>query len=336
MLSRESAVATAESGKDAGRGIAWRALLLRIGGAVVPRVLQLFALVLVITTVLFILLQFSGDPAAVLAGESGDPAVMEEIREQYGLNDPLFVQYLDFVMRVFTLDYGTSYTSLQPALGLVLDRLPWTLLLASVAVLINLAVSVPLGAWLGYRDQTRSGRAVSLLVFISQGIPGYVVGLVLIQIFAVSLGILPSIGGGGIETWILPGLTLAAFVVPRLSRVIAVNVREAMQADYIRTARATGTPGRRLLWAEALPNALLGATALIGTQFAYLLSGSIITEVIYSWPGVGLLLINAVLTLDFPVVQATVFVIAVLVYVVNTFIDIILTLLDPRQRRQRA
>lgn len=314
----------------------YQTVLFNIAGAIVPRVLQLFALVIVITTVLFVLLQFSGDPAAVLAGESNDAAILEEIREQYGLNDPVWMQYLDFVKRVITFDYGVSYSSLQPALGLVLDRLPWTMLLASVAVGLNILIAVPLGAWLGYRDQTKTGRLVSLAVFVSQGIPGYVVGLVLIQVFAVSLGILPSIGGGGPSTWILPGLTLAAFVVPRLSRVIAVNVREAMQADYIRTARATGTSSGRLLWREAVPNALLGATALIGTQFAYLLSGSIITEVIFSWPGVGMLLINAVLTLDFPVVHATVFVIAVLVYVVNTFIDILLTFLDPRQRRQRA
>jgi peptide/nickel transport system permease protein len=308
----------------------------RISDALLRRGLELLVLLFAISTLLFFLLRLSGDPAAVLAGEEADPELVALISARYGLDEPLLVQYLRYLGAMVTLDFGDSLRSQTDALGLVLERIGATLLLAVLALLITAAISVPLGAWLGFRPGARSRAWVNGIVFVLQGIPGYIAGLILIQIFVVELRWLTSIGNQGPSSWILPALTLASFLVPKMVRIVAANTAEAMAEDYIRTARATGASDADLLLRHALPNALLGATALIGTQFAFLMSGSLITEVIFAWPGFGALLVASVEQLDFPVVQAAVFVIAVLVSLVNAATDVAFSLIDPRLRTQGA
>ncbi len=301
-------------------------------GVLAKRAGELAILLFAITTLLFFLLRLGGDPAAVLAGEEADPDQVALISARYGLDQPLWWQYLRYLVSIVTLDFGESLRGGQAALTLVLDRLGSTLLLAFLALAITAALSIPIGAWLGFRPDRGDRRAANALVFILQGIPGYIVGLLLIQLFVVELRWLTSIGNQGVSSWILPSLTLASFLVPKMVRVLAANVAEAMREDYIRTARATGASDVELLFRHALPNALLGATALIGTQFAFLMSGSLITEWIFAWPGFGALLVASVEQLDFPVVQAAVFVIAGLVFLVNAGTDILFRVIDPRVR----
>ncbi len=308
----------------------------RWGRPVVRRVLEFVGLLAGISTVLFFLLHLTGDPAVVLAGEFATPETVERISARYGFDDPLLVQYLRFVASIFVLDFGESVASGAPALGLVLDRLGPTMLLAVLGVALNMAVSVPLGAWLGSRPDAVPQRLGNTAVFVSQGIPGYVVGLLLIQLFSVQLGILPSVGMSTWWHWVLPSVTLASFLAPKLVRVLSANVTEAMREDYVRTAQAAGAGRLTMLWRHALPNAVLGAAALAGTQLAFMLSGSLITEVIFAWPGLGRLLIDSVVRLDFPVVQAAVFVIAVLVFAANAVTDVLFQVIDPRLRRQQA
>lgn len=300
------------------------------------RLVELAFLLFVISTVLFFALRLTGDPAAVLAGETGDAEQLALIRAQYGLDKPIVIQYLIFLSKVAVLDFGTSLANAQGALGLVFERLPTSFTLVLIAFSANLVVAIPLGAWLGGRPDQRLRKGASTMVFIAQGIPGYITGLILIQIFAVELRWLPSIGNQGPLSWFMPAFTLASFQAPQVIRVISANVAEAMREDFIRTARANGAGFQTLLWRHALKNAMLGATALIGTQVAFLLSGSIITEVIFAWPGLGRLLVTSVQTLDFPVVQAAVFVIAIFVYTAITLTDIVFLFIDPRLRRQRA
>lgn len=307
-----------------------------IRDAMLKRLTELAVLLFAITTLLFFLLRLGGDPAMIMAGDEADPEVVALIRARYGLDQPLYVQYFRYLSAMLTLDFGESLRASRSALGLVMERLGSTLMLAFLALLITAIMSIPLGAWLGYRPDAGERKAVNAVVFVLQGIPGFIVGLLLIQFFVVELRWLTSIGNQGPSSWILPSLTLASFLVPKMVRVIAANVSEAMREDYIRTARATGASGSELLLRHALPNALLGATALIGTQFAFLMSGSLITEVIFAWPGFGALLVASVTRLDFPVVQAAVFVIAVLVFLVNAGTDILFSLIDPRLRRQTA
>lgn len=305
--------------------------MLRVIG---PRLLKLLVLLFTVSTVLFFLLRQAGDPAFVIGGITATPEQLDEIRRQYGLDRPLFVQYLSYLQSVLRLDFGESLLTGDPALQTVLERFPRTLQLALMAIVLSLAVAVPLGAWIGARPERAPQRLASGAVFVLQGSPGFVLALLLIQLFAVELAWLPSVGYSASDwrTWVLPTVSLATFSAPSLARVIAANVAEAMREDYIRTARAYGAEPRTLLWRHALPNALLGAAALVGVQFAALLSGSAVVETIYGWPGMGSLLLESVEALDFPVVQAEVFAIALLVFVVNLATDALFRVLDPRLR----
>lgn len=298
---------------------------------------KLVVLVLAVGCALFFLLRAAGDPAYVIAGMNATPEQIVAVREQYGLDQPLWRQFVVYLGGLARLDFGDSISSGDPALSLVLDRLPHTLQLAFMAMLLSIAVAIPLGAWLGSRPTAPLRRVVSGIVFVLQGSPGFVLALLMIQLFAVEMLWLPSIGydAGDWRTWVLPTLSLAMFSAPSLTRVIAANMVEAMHEDYVRTARAFGAPFRVTVWRHALPNALLGGAALAGVQFAGLLSGSAVIESIYGWPGLGSLLLESVSTFDFPVVQAEVFVIALLVFLVNASTDALFKRLDPRLRDRR-
>ena len=291
---------------------------------------------LAVVTLLFFLLQLTGDPAEVMVGETGTPEQIEAVRRQYGFDRSLAEQYVRYIAKLVQLDFGISFADDQPAMGIVLDRLWPTLMLTLLSIVATLAFAVPIGAWLGARPDAPERQAGAAVVYVAQGIPGFVAGLLLIQLFTVQWRLLPSIGFEGVTTWILPALTLASFLAPKLTRVVAANVTEAMREDYIRTARAGGAGPGALLWRHALPNALLGATALIGAQFAFLVSGAVVTEVIFAWPGLGWLLVKSTTSLDFPVVQAAVFVIAIMVFAANSLTDILFRYVDPRLRVKGA
>ncbi len=299
---------------------------------------KLAFLLFFVTTLLFFLLRLAGDPAVVLAGNDATPEQLRAIRAQYGLDGPLLLQYFNYLGSLLSLDFGVSLASDEPAMGKVLTMFPATLLIAGLAMLTTVCLAIPIGAWLGFKPERPERRTAAGIVFVMQGVPGFVTALILIQIFAVNLKLLPSLGMSysDVSTWILPTLSLAAFLTPGLTRVVAANVSESMREDYIRTARASGAPDAVLLWRHALPNALLGAAALIGTQFAYLIGGSVITETIFAWQGIGWLLIESTKVLDFPVVQAIAFLLAILVFAVNAITDLSFRYLDPRLRTTRT
>ncbi len=291
---------------------------------------QLILLLLVVSTVLFVLLRSTGDPALVMAGENATEQQVAEISEFYGFDESLPVQYGTFLSQLAKADFGTSFSSNRVALDLVIERMPATIQLAVIAVFLNLVFSLMIGGYIGYRPWTAPRRVTLLGVLVSQGIPAFVIGLLLIQVFAVELGWLPSIGNSHPLSSLLPALTLASFLLPRTIRLTAANVEDAMSQQFVRTARAGGASGAVVLWRHAMPNALLGTLALVGVQFGFLMGGSLIVETIFAWPGLGLLLVQAVRTVDFPVIQASVFVIAALVYVINAGVDVLFPLIDPR------
>lgn len=293
---------------------------------------RLILLLLGISTLLFFLLRLAGDPILVLAGEDATPEIVAALRAEYGLDRPIFVQYLAYLGQLAQLDFGQSLASGRPALEAVLHRLPATLLLTALAMTLTIAIATPLGAWLGEKDGGRSRTLASLVLFVFLGMPGFVTALLLVQLFVVQLNWLPSLGLSHPATWILPSLSLASFLAPKLARIIAANTSEAMGQDYIRAAIANGASPSAVLWREALPNSLLGAIAFLGTQFAFLVSGVVLIESIFLWPGIGLLILHASQTLDFPILQAATFVIALLVFAVNTAIDALARVLDPRLR----
>jgi peptide/nickel transport system permease protein len=308
-----------------------KSLLRRLGSLFANLTLLLFCTL----TVLFFLVRLTGDPATILSGESADPAVLSSIRENLGLDRPLWVQYGIFWQNALQLDLGVSWVSGQDALTLALERLGPTVTLGLAGLLLNIAIAVPLGAFLGATHDARGAlalahRSVNSIVVVAQGVPGYVVALILIQWLAVDLRLFPSTGNVGTGSWVLPALTIAAFLAPKLTKVIAVNVADALQEDYAMIARSQGARESTVVLRHALPNAVLGATALVGTQLAGLVNGIIITETIFGWPGVGRLLLDSVLLLDFPVVQAVVLVTTVLVYLANWSADRAIEIIDPR------
>jgi ABC-type dipeptide/oligopeptide/nickel transport system permease component len=296
------------------------------------RLRDLVILLLAVTTALFFMLRLAGDPAMVLAGADATPEQLAALRAQYGLDRPLPIQFLLYLWSLLHFDFGASLASGVPAMEKVMDMLPATLKLSGLAMAFTIISAIPLGVWIGARPETPARRIVAAIVFVLQGTPGFVVGLIMIQVFAVDLGWLPSMGHEDVSTWILPTVSLGAFLIPKLTRVVATNINEALQEDYIRTARASGASEFEVLWSFALPNAMLGTTALIGTMFAFLVSGAVVTEIIFSWPGIGWLLIESTQNLDFPVVQAIALVITVLVFAINTLADVLFGLLDPRIR----
>ena len=299
------------------------------------RIIQLLILLWSVSTVLFLLLRLSGDPALILAGEGATPEIIEAIRIANGFDKPLITQYFVFIRDVINLDFGNSLVNSQPALSFVLQYLPSTLKLTFLAIVFNTIVAIPAGIWLGAKPNQRKRRVLSTIVSVAQGTPSYVIGLVLIQIFAVWLGWLPSIANTGPGAWILPTATLAFALAPNLIRVLAANVEDTTRQDYYRTAKANGANPTELLIKHSLPNALLSATSLLGAQFAFLLSGALITEFIFAWPGLGLILVQSITNLDFPTVQATVFVVACLVFFVNLVMDQVFRLADPRLRKSQ-
>jgi peptide/nickel transport system permease protein len=305
----------------------------QIAPVVARRLAEFAALLIGLSSLLFLLLRATGDPAAAIAGADADEEALAAVRAEYGFDAPLWVQLGRNLARLAQGDFGRSLASQQPALDAVLAALPATLLLASLAMLVTVAIALPAGAWIGSAPERRPQRLAALLVYVLQGTPGFAVALVLVQVFAVSLALVPAIGFGGPASWILPTLSLSLFLAPKLARVVSANVAAARGEDYVRAARAGGATEGEVLRRHILPNALLGAVALIGSQFAFLIGGVVVIETIFAWPGLGRLLIQSTLNLDFPVVQAAALCVAVLVYGVNALTDLVFVLLDPRLRR---
>jgi peptide/nickel transport system permease protein len=291
------------------------------------------AVVLVATmTVLFFLVRLTGDPAIMLAGPDASPQQLQQIRQAYGFDRSLAEQYLVYAGKLVRLDFGTSLADGTPAFSKALASFPATLFLALMAMTLNLAVSIPVGAWLGRSRTGRARRFVRGLLSVLQGFPGFVLALLLVDLFAVGLEWLPAIGYGGPASWVLPVVSVASFLAPKLIRVLEANVQAALQATYVRTARSIGAAPGEILWRHVMPNAVLGATALIGAEFAFVMTGLVVIETIFAWPGIGWLLVQSTLNLDFPVVQAITCLLVLVIFLVNSGTDALQKLLDPRLR----
>jgi peptide/nickel transport system permease protein len=293
--------------------------------------LDLVVLLIGTVTLLFFLLRLTGDPAVVLAGPDASAEQLATLKASLGLDRPLPFQYLAYLGQLLRLDFGASLADGTPALAKVLSALPSTFVLALSSMALTLAVAIPTGLWLG-TNRGRSGAAVRGLIFILQGFPGFVTALLLVQLFAIQLVWLPALGASGPASLILPMVSVMSFLAPKLIRLIEANVQAALPSAWVRTARANGVPEREILWRHIAPNALLGAVALIGAQFAFLVTGLVIIEAIFAWPGIGLLLVQSTTNLDFPVVQTITFFVVIGVFSVNLLTGALQRRLDPRLR----
>ncbi|WP_244928574.1 ABC transporter permease [Nocardioides sp. W7] len=300
-------------------------------GLLVRTVLTLLGLL----TLLFFLVRLKGDPAGVLAGPSATPEQLDAIRSAYGLDRPLVVQYLEFVGDAARLDFGSSVFSGQPALGTVLGALPATLLLIVATMVLSVVVGVPAGIALHHGPRPVRALLGGLLT-LAQAVPTFVIGVGLIALLAVRLGLLPSFGSGTLDTLVMPTITLSLFAIARTARMVDAELDLVDHQDFLRTAAAKGASSRRVVWRHALPNAFPAVAAALVVELSYLLSGAVVVEVLFAYDGIGKRLVDAIFARDYPVVQAAVFVIGLVVVVVNVLGDVLLRILDPRTGRAAA
>lgn len=296
------------------------------------RLFEFGIVILGVLTIVFVLQRFSGDPTNLLLPVDATQEVRTELRRQLGLDQPLLTQYIRFLGNVAMGDLGTSYRFRQPALGLVLERLPSTLLLAGASLLISLVIALPLGIFAAVYRNTWVDTLATSISLIGQGMPVYWLGLLGILLFSVQWRLLPSMGGGSFAALILPASTLAIYSASRIMRLTRSAMLDVLHQDYIRMARAKGLSEAKVLIKHALRNASIPIVTIIGLQFGGLLGGAVITETVFAWPGVGRLAVNAVQQRDFPVVQAVTVVIALAFSLINLVVDLLYARLNPRIR----
>lgn len=285
-----------------------------------------------VVTLAFAALRLSGDPAATML--PGDASVEElvALRHALGLDQPLPTQYLHFLSSAVQGDFGLSFRHQQPALALVLERLPATLELTLASLALSVAIAIPLGI-LAALYRGRLGDVVAMgFAVVGQATPFFWMGIMLILVVSVELGWLPTSGRGGLDHLILPALTLATHLAASLARLTRASMLEVLGENYLTTARAKGLSERSVILAHALKNAAIPITTLVGLQFGTLLGGAVVTEMIFAWPGVGRLAVQSIFARDYPVVQASVFVLALSFVAINLGVDVLYGWLDPRIR----
>lgn len=305
-------------------------------GYVVSRVLQAVVALLGVTCVAFLLVSLSGDPAFILLTPEAGEEQRAAFRKLYGLDQPLPVQYARYVSQVTRGDFGSSFAFNRPAIKVVLERLPATLLLTATAVVLGVVVGMPAGVAAAVKASGPLDRLVMALVLLGQSVPTFWLGLLMIRVFAVNLRWVPVSGHGTVLHLVMPAVALGLYLAALLARLTRSEMLEVLAQDYVRTARAKGLSERSVTVAHALKNALLPIVTLIGLQLGALLGGAVVTETVFAWPGIGSLVLDAILRKDYPVVLAAVELVAFGFIVINVALDLLYGYLDPRLRTVRT
>lgn len=303
---------------------------------ILSRLGQAILVLLGVLTIVFFLLHMSGDPTQLLLPLDSSAAERLAFRQKMGFNDPIVVQYFRFLLETVQGNFGYSYRYSQPAIGIVLERLPATIELTVASLLIAILTAVPLGVIAAVKRGTFIDSSTMTFCLLGQATPVFWLGLLLILFFSVDLGVFPTGGRGGIETLVLPAATLAVFSMARIARITRSGMLDVLGQDYIRTARATGIAESRIISSYALRNAAIPLVTIVGLEFGVLLGGAVITETIFAWPGVGRLAIDSIFARDYPVVQAVVLVTSSIFVIINLLVDVLYTYLDPRIREAGA
>ncbi len=303
---------------------------------VLVRLFRAILTIMAVVTFAFVVLRMSGDPALVMLGPDVPQEAVDAFRKAWGLDQPLWIQYLAYIKSIFTGDFGVSMRDKASALNLVLERVPATLQLTLPALILKLVFGIPAGVYAALHRQSFSDRGVIVLAVLGFTIPSFVMGLLLVLVFSVILGWLPS---GGQDTWvhgILPTLTLSIGGIGILARFSRSAMIEVIDQPYIRTASAKGLTWRDVVWNHALPNAAVPIVTIVGFMVGSLIAGAVVVESIFSWPGIGRLLVVSVTNRDLAVVQCILLIIAVAMVVSNLVVDLLYGWLDPRLRSHAA
>lgn len=299
----------------------------RLGHAVI--------VVAAVMVVVFVLVRSSGDPTAFLLPPDAPASAREELRVELGLDEGVLTQFGIYVKDVVSGSFGTSLRWRQPAINLLADRAPATIRLAAAALLVSLIIAVPLGL-AAAQAATKGRRWLDSLtmgfVLVGQSMPTFWLGLMLIFVFALRLRWLPPSGADTFASLVLPGVTLGLYSAALLARLLRVNVIEALRKDYVRTAKAKGVAGRTIIIKHVIRNAAIPVVTVLGLQIGQLLGGAVVTEYVFSYPGVGLLTLDAISQRDYPIVQAFVVLTALVIASINLLVDISYMLIDPRIR----
>jgi len=288
--------------------------------------------ILGVSIVSFFLTFLTGDPAEIMLPPGATAAQIEKFRAEWGFDDPVIVQYWRFLKRAVHGDFGVSLRHGQQSLPLIVARLPATFQLTVTAMLLAIVLAVPLGVLAA----THRGGPIDLLAMgvalVGQSVPNFWLAIMMILLFAVSWGLLPTSGRGGLLHVVMPAAAIAINLMALLTRLVRSTMIEMLSEDYVRTARAKGLRELFVTSRHALPNALIPLVTVVGLQFGYILGGAVVIETIFTWPGVGLFTIQAILNRDYPVVQASVFILATAVVLINLIVDLLYVWLDPRIR----
>jgi peptide/nickel transport system permease protein len=318
---------------------------------IIRRLLQTLIVLLVMSALVFAGIYLVGDPVSMLASPEATETQREAIRTSLGLDKPLWMQYAVFLGHAVQGNFGSSFLTGEPAMRLILERMPATLELATVAMLLSVLIGVPLGILAGLRPRAVGSRAIMTGSVLGFSLPNFWVGLMLIMVFAVTLGWLPASGRGAtvpvfgvplsvltLNGWaclILPAATIALAKCAMIIRVTRAATREVLPMDYIKFARAKGLGEMRVLGVHVMKNILIPVVTIAGLEFGQVVAFAVVTETVFSWPGMGKLLIDSIINLDRPVVVAYLMLIVFFLVVLNLVVDIFYTVLDPRVRLER-
>ena len=319
---------------------------------ILKRLIQSVFVMLAVAFLSFSLFRFVGDPVSQMTGVETSAEDRERLRETLGLNDPFALQFVRFAGDMLQGDFGYSYRTRQPVGEMIADRMPATLELGTVALLISLVVGIPTGVYTALRPRGFVSQGILLTTLVGVSIPTFVIGIMLIFLFGVQLGWLPTFGRGGtvdlggwttslltVDGWrslILPALTLGVYQLTLTMRLIRAEMMEVMRSDYIRFAIARGLPWRQIHFRHALGNTMLPVITIIGLQFGGVIAFSIVTESVFQWPGMGLLFLESIRFVDIPVMGVYLVVIAFFFVVVNLAVDMLYLAIDPRLRVKEA
>lgn len=303
-------------------------------GFFISRLAQLIVTMFIVSVVVFLILRLSGDPVLVVAPDFFSQEQIEQMRKFWGFDKPLGEQYLTFIAKAVTGDFGTSYLKKLPAMEVVINRLGYTWMLAAASAAIGLTIAVPLGVLSALKRNSLFDLAITSLSSLGTAMPSFWLGLMLIIIFSVHLRMLPVFGALEPKAIIMPSMTLGVGMAARLSRMTRSAMLEVLNQDYVRTAHSKGLLHKTVVLRHALRNALIPIVTVFGLQLGWLLGGSVVVESVFSWPGLGRLMIESISVRDNTVVQAGLLWIALSFILINYAIDVIYIMLDPRIKFQ--
>ena len=299
---------------------------------IVLRILQGLLAVFVISIIVFALSRVAGDPLAAILDDEAGKEQIERLRQSWGLDKPIHVQYFTYVRRLLTGDLGVSFRWDRPVLELIAERLPATVQLSSFALVITGFIAFPIGVLSAVKKDSWFDAGGKMFAILGQSAPTFAVGLILMWLFAVQLGWLPTSGRGGFRHMLLPGFALGYYNVAAIMRLTRSSMLDVLDTEYVKLARIKGIPEWKIVWKHCFRNALIGPLTYFSLIFAVLITGSVVIETVFAWPGLGLMVIEAINSKDHIVVQAVVLLFAILYVGINIITDITYAYVDPRIR----